>query len=45
MLDAFQSLQKQDIPFMLTLAGLPTLLTKLVEARDVCRAHVPRYFS
>ncbi len=33
MLDAFQSLQKQDIPFMLALAGLPTLLTKLVEAR------------
>ena len=33
MLDAFQSLQKQDVPFMLALAGLPTLLTKLVEAR------------
>ena len=33
MLDTFQSIQKEDIPFMLILAGLPTLQTKLVEAR------------
>lgn len=33
MLDTFQSLQKKDIPFMLVLAGLPTLFPKLVEAR------------
>lgn len=32
-LDVFQSIQKQQIPFMLALAGLPTLQTKLVEAR------------
>lgn len=33
LLDVFQSLQKRDIPFMLVLAGLPTIFPKLVEAR------------
>jgi hypothetical protein len=33
LLDVFQSIQKKDIPFMLALTGLPTLLPKLVEAR------------
>jgi hypothetical protein len=33
LLDVFQSIQKKDIPFMLVLTGLPTLLPKLVEAR------------
>ena len=33
MLDVFQSLQRKGIPFMLALAGLPTLFPKLVEAR------------
>jgi hypothetical protein len=33
MLDVFQSIQKKNIPFMLALAGLPTLFPKLVEAR------------
>jgi hypothetical protein len=33
LLDVFQSIQKQGIPFMLVLAGLPTLFPKLVEAR------------
>ncbi len=33
MLDVFQSLQRKNIPFMLALSGLPTLLPKLVEAR------------
>jgi len=33
LLDVFQSIQKKDIPFMLVLAGLPTLFPKLVEAR------------
>lgn len=32
-LDVFQSIQKRNIPFMLVLAGLPTLFPKLVEAR------------
>jgi hypothetical protein len=32
-LDVFQSLQRKNIPFMLALAGLPTLLPKLVDAR------------
>ena len=32
-LDVFQSIQKKGIPFMLVLAGLPTLLSKLVEVR------------
>jgi hypothetical protein len=33
LLDVFRSIQKQDIPFLLVLTGLPTLLPKLVEAR------------
>jgi hypothetical protein len=33
MLDCFQSIQRKEIPFMLALAGLPTLFPKLVEAR------------
>lgn len=33
LLDVFQSIQKSNIPFMLVLAGLPTLFPKLVEAR------------
>lgn len=33
LLDAFQSLQKQNIPVMLVLTGLPTLFPKLVESR------------
>lgn len=33
LLDVFQSIQKKDVPFMLVLAGLPTLFPKLVEAR------------
>jgi len=33
LLDAFQSLQKQGLPLMLVLTGLPTLFPKLVEAR------------
>ncbi len=33
LLDVFQSIQKKRIPFMLVLAGLPTLFPKLVEAR------------
>lgn len=33
LLDVFQSLQRKNIPFMLVLTGLPTLTTKLVEAR------------
>ncbi len=33
LLDVFQSLQRQSIPFMLALAGLPTLYPRLVEAR------------
>jgi AAA+ ATPase superfamily predicted ATPase len=33
LLDVFQSIQKQNIPFMLVLTGLPTLFPKLVEAR------------
>lgn len=33
LLDVFQFLQKRDVPFMLVLTGLPTLLTKLVETR------------
>jgi len=32
-LDAFQSLQRKNLPLMLVLAGLPTLFPKLVEAR------------
>jgi hypothetical protein len=33
LLEVFQSLQRKEIPFMLLLTGLPTLLPKLVEAR------------
>ncbi len=33
LLDVFQSIQRQEIPFMLALTGLPTLFPKLVEAR------------
>ena len=33
LLEVFQSLQKQNIPFLLLLTGLPTLLPKLVETR------------
>ncbi len=33
LLDAFQSIQKKGIPFMLILAGLPTLFPKLVQSR------------
>lgn len=33
LLDVFQSIQRKGIPFMLALAGLPTLFPKLVEAR------------
>ncbi len=33
LLDVFQSIQAKDIPFMLVLAGLPTLFPQLVEAR------------
>jgi AAA ATPase domain len=31
--DVFQSIQKKGVPFMLVLAGLPTLFPKLVDAR------------
>ena len=33
LLDVFQSIQRQGIPFMLILSGLPTLFPNLVEAR------------
>ena len=33
LLDAFQSIQRKEIPAMLVLTGLPTLFPKLVEAR------------
>lgn len=33
LLDLFQSVQRQDVPFMLVLSGLPTLFPKLIEAR------------
>lgn len=33
LLDVFQSIQKQGIPILLVLTGLPTLFPKLVEAR------------
>jgi hypothetical protein len=33
LLDVFQSIQSQGVPFMLVLTGLPTLFPKLVEAR------------
>lgn len=33
LLEVFQSIQRQEIPFMLVLTGLPTLFPKLVETR------------
>lgn len=33
LLEVFQSIQRQNIPFMLLLVGLPTLFPKLVESR------------
>lgn len=33
LLELFQSIQRQNVPFMLVLTGLPTLFPKLVEAR------------
>jgi type II secretory pathway predicted ATPase ExeA len=33
LLDVFQSIQRKGIPFMLVLAGLPTLFPRLVDAR------------
>ena len=33
MLDIFQSVQRQGVPFLLLLTGLPTLLHRLIEAR------------
>lgn len=33
LLDAFQSIQRRNVQFMLVLTGLPTLLPKLVDAR------------
>lgn len=33
LLEVFQSIQRQDVPFMLALVGLPTLFPKLVDAR------------
>jgi len=33
LLDTFQSIQRKNVPFMLALAGLPTLFPRLVEAR------------
>jgi len=33
LLDVFQSLQRQGVPFLLALTGLPTLFPKLVESR------------
>ncbi len=33
LLDVFQSIQRKGMPFMLVLTGLPTLFSKLVEAR------------
>jgi hypothetical protein len=41
LLDVFQSIQKKGIPFMLVLAGLPTLFPKVVEART----YAERMFS
>jgi type II secretory pathway predicted ATPase ExeA len=32
-LEVFQSIQRSDVPFMLVLTGLPTLMPKLVDAR------------
>lgn len=33
LLDVFQSIQRKNIPFLLVLTGLPTLFSRLVEAR------------
>jgi len=33
LLDLFQSVQRQEVPFLLVFSGLPTLFPKLVEAR------------
>ncbi|MFM9958120.1 MAG: AAA family ATPase [Phycisphaerales bacterium] len=33
LMDLFHSIQRQNVPFMLVLAGIPTLFPKLVEAR------------
>lgn len=33
LLEVFQSIQRQEVPFMLALVGLPTLFPKLVDAR------------
>lgn len=33
LLDVFQSIQRKGVPFMLVMAGLPTLFPRLVEAR------------
>lgn len=33
MLDVFQSVQRQGVPFLLVLTGLPTLFPRLIEAR------------
>ena len=41
LLDVFQSIQRQDVPFLLALTGLPTLPLKLVEART----YTERMFS
>lgn len=41
LLDVFQSIQRQEVPFLLALTGLPTLPLKLVEART----YTERMFS
>ena len=45
LLDVFQSIQKKGIPFLLVLAGLPTLFPKLVEARTFSETDVSRGLS
>lgn len=47
LLDVFYSLQKKGVPFMLVLAGLPTLFPNLVEARTFAERmfHVARLES
>ena len=44
LLDVFQSIQRKGVPFMLALAGLPTLFPKLVEART-CAERMFRVIS
>jgi hypothetical protein len=44
LLDVFQSLQQKNIPFMLVLTGLPTLISKLVEARTYSERTFQRLF-